>query len=271
MLTQRADLGDELQHVYVGDIKVAFSQTGKGPAVVMVHGLAEDHSSWKQVISLINVTSSIYAVDLRGHGKTTVGDGNGTLEQLATDLLHFIESVTGPAICIGFSLGGVIVLEAALQCPDLVSQAIVVGTSSKVGRAAASFFEERIAQVESDFPAFLQALESDTAGQIVNQHEKVQEVVSRRIAAVGDATGYINAAKAMVELSKEPITERLEEIQVPVHVVQGERDQYCPQKAADILLAAMPSAQLVVIPNAGHLIAVDQPEQLAAAISKIIQ
>ncbi|MFV9473970.1 alpha/beta fold hydrolase [Advenella sp. RU8] len=269
MLAQSDISNGKLQHVDVGDIKVAFSKTGEGPAVVMVHGLAEDHSSWKQVISLIKAPISIYAVDLRGHGETTAGEGNGTVEQLAADLLRFIESVTGSAICVGFSLGGVIVLEAALQRPDLVRQAIVVGTSSKVGRAAASFFEERISQAESDLPTFFQALESDTAGQIVSKHEQVQTVARQRIAAVGDAKGYINAAKAMVGLSQAPMTERLGAIQVPVHVVQGERDHYCPQKAADILLAAMPSAQLVVIPDAGHLMAVDQPEQLAAAIAKI--
>ncbi|HZJ98022.1 MAG TPA: alpha/beta hydrolase [Oligella sp.] len=271
MLTQSDIPENKIRSVDVGDINIAFSKTGAGPAVILVHGLAEDKSSWEQVISLLNVPASIYAIDLRGHGETTAGQGNGTLEQLATDLLGFIESVTGPAICIGFSLGGVIVLEAALQRPDLVNQAIVVGTSSKVGRAAVGFFEERIAQAESDFPNFIRALEDDTAGQIVSKHEQVQRVARQRIAAVGDAQGYINAAKAMVAFADTPLNERLKSIQVPVRIVQGEKDHYCPQKAADMLLAAMPSAELVVIPDAGHLIAVDQPERLAAALVNFIQ
>lgn len=259
-----------LNDVVIGDIRIHFRCSGEGDPVVFIHGLAEDHSSWDGVIEHLKLGYAYYAVDLRGHGGTSVGQGNGTASQLAGDLIGWLEKCTGPAICVGFSLGGVVVLEAALQRPDLVKKVIAVGTSSKVGRAAAEFFGERISQIQTDMPAFRLALGLDTAAQVVRNTAAVDSISARRMKAVGDGSGYINAAKAMVALSANPMTERLREIRVPVHIVQGLDDVFCPKKAADILREAMPHATYVEIPQAGHLIAADQPERLASEIFRAL-
>jgi len=68
-----------------------------------------------------------------------------------------------------------------------------------------------------------------------------------------------------------PLTERLREIRVPVHIIHGEKDVFCPQKATEILREAMPEAGYAEIPDAGHLIAVDQPDLLALEISKALK
>src|SRR5690606_23513001 len=60
------------------DIEVHYTRAGDGPPVVLVHGLAQDGRSWEPVQrGLTKVTT--YAYDLRGHGRTTVGDAQGTL------------------------------------------------------------------------------------------------------------------------------------------------------------------------------------------------
>ena len=259
-----------LNDVAVGDIQIHFRCTGEGDPVVFIHGLAEDHSSWDAVIPQLKLGYSYYAVDLRGHGGTSAGQGNGTADQLADDLIGFLEACTGPAVCVGFSLGGVVVLEAALKRPDLVKKVIAVGTSSKVGRAAADFFGERINQIQTDMPAFKLALGLDTAAQVVRNTAAVDSISARRVRAVGEGAGYINAAKAMVAMSASPMTDRLREIRVPVHIIQGADDVFCPKKAADMLRDAMPHATYSEIAQAGHLIAADQPEQLALEIFRAL-
>ena len=92
--------------------------------------------------------------DLRGHGETGLGNAEGTLTQLGNDLVGFLEAITGPAVCIGYSLGGTIVLWAAAMRPDLVLHAIVAGTSVKVGYTANGFFQQRINLIENDQSAF---------------------------------------------------------------------------------------------------------------------
>lgn len=257
--------------IVLDDITVGFTRAGDGPAVVFMHGLAENRHSWDTIIDRLSGDHRCYAVDLRGHGETTVGEPKGTAAQLAGDLTAFLERSSGPAVCVGFSLGGVIVLEAALSRPDLVRKAVVVGTSSKVGRAAAAFFDERIGQLRTDAAGFRQALTADTDAQVVRNRDGLAEIAAQRVAAVGDGAGYENAARAMIALAAEPLTERLREIGVPVHIVQGAKDVFCPQKAADILREAMPSASYAEIPDAGHLIAVDQPDLLAREISRALE
>lgn len=256
--------------VIVDDITIHYNKSGSGPPVVLLHGLAEDHRSWSQVQAELSDYTT-YAVDLRGHGSTTSGEGAGSLKQLGHDLIGFLEQVTGPAAVVGFSLGGTIVLWAAAERPDLVIQPIPVATSSVVGRAAASYFAGRIAQVESgDLSGFADGLRQDTAQQVVTDVD-IDALVAHRLEAVGSGAGYINAAKAMIGLRTTRLTPRLTDIQTHVDVIGGERDRFCPRKAADIMMDALPNATYHEIANASHLIAVDQPAAFVTLLAKLLE
>lgn len=267
---KRVPRASEYRTILSGDIELGYRVSGSGSPVILVHGLAEDGASWDEVAAILSEGHKVHALDFRGHGASQAGQGDGTLGQLADDLNRFIEAVTGPAVLVGFSLGGMIVLEAGLRRPDLASKVMAVGTSSKVGRAAAEFFAARIALLESDPSAFAVALADDTAGQLHHRKELTAGIAAARVKAVGQGAGYINAARAMLGVVQAPLTERLSGIKVPVHIIQGLQDQYCPLRAAEIMREAMPFATYGEIPDAGHLIAADQPELLAAEILKNI-
>lgn len=263
--------GPAVRSVSLSDIHVAYRCSGRASPVVLIHGLAEDHTSWDPIVGRLPSDVQAYAPDMRGHGGTSIGHADGSVGQLAEDLLAFLQNVTGAANCVGFSLGGVVLLEAALRQPRLIRKAIVLGTSSKVGHVAAEFFRDRIDRLSRDIGGFRQALYSDTDAQIVRERALLSCVVEQRIRAVGDGQGYVNAARAMVALSEAPMTERLRAIDVPVHIIQGEKDVFCPRKAADILRGAMPNAGYTEIPNAGHLMTVDQPDLLVQEICRVIE
>ena len=250
----------------LGDIDVGYTERGTGPAVVMVHGLAEDRRSWDLAQERLAPDYRTFAYDLRGHGETGAGEGDGTLDQLAGDLARFLEALTGRAACIGYSLGGTIVLALAAARPDLVAHAVVSGTSSVVGRAAAEFFEERIGLLRSDRAAFEAALREDTAAQIVTRGADLDAIARRRIEAVGDGRGYVNAARAMQGLREEPLTAALARIRCPVDVIGGDGDRFCPRRAADIMLAELADGAYREIADCGHLMTVDQPEAYSVTL-----
>ena len=256
--------------IQLDDIEVGYTMAGEGEPVVLIHGLAQDRSSWSGVQAALTDRCT-YAVDLRGHGESTVGQGEGTLAQLGGDLIRFLDKMTGPATCVGFSLGGTVVLWAASQRPDLVRHAVVAGTSSVVGRAAVGFFEERIRQVQHDFPAFAEALKADTASMLATAVDRLDEVTARRLQAVRDGRGYVNAARAMVRMSAEPLTPFLPLIRCRVDAVFGDADAFCPEKAVDILARGLPDLVRHKIEGAAHLMSVDQPEAYAAAIRAALQ
>lgn len=263
-------IGAMTDHIRLADIDVAFTAKGDGGPVVLLHGLAEDRTSWQHVQDGLSGVRT-YAYDLRGHGETSAGQGEGTLAQLGQDLIRFLEAVTGPAACIGFSLGGTVVIWAAAHRPDLFTRIALVGTSSIVGRKAGDFFVERIALLERDPTAFKTALRDDTAAQIASATSKIDAVTARRVAAVGDGQGYINAARAMRGVVDQPLTSLLERITCPVDVIGGEKDAFCPRKAADGLMRGLKSARYHEIEGAGHLMSVDNPERYLDVIATCLR
>ena len=249
----------------LADIDVGYTRMGAGSPAVMVHGLAEDRRSWTDVQRRLSDFTT-WAYDLRGHGESTLGEAEGTLEQLGGDLIAFLERLTGPADCIGYSLGGAVVLRVAATRPDLVTRATVAGTSTVVGRRAVGFFRDRIETIRSDFSGFAGALREDTRQQLVAAGERLEEVTARRLEAVGSGDGYVNAARAMARLHDDPLTPLLSDITCPVHVIGGEADVFCPRKAADIMIDALRQGTYHEVARAGHLMSVDRPDAYAQAI-----
>ena len=256
--------------VRLADIGVGYTRMGEGPPAVMVHGLAEDRNSWADVQRRLSDFTT-YAYDLRGHGETDLGEAEGSLEQLGGDLIAFLEALTGPADCIGYSLGGAVVLWVAATRPDLVTRATVAGTSTVVGRRAAGFFHDRIETIQSDFSGFGSALKEDTRQQLVVAGDRLEEVTARRLEAIGTGDGYVNAARAMGRLNEEPLTQVLPDIVCPVHVIGGEADVFCPRKAAEIMIDALRHGTYHEVAEAGHLMSVDQPEAYAQAIRNALE
>ena len=271
--------------VELADIVVNYRQQGSGPPVVLVHGLAEDHRSWDAVMAHLG-EFTVYALDLRGHGRTTPGHGGVTLSQLSDDLLAFLGDVTGPAAVVGYSLGGTIGLKAATVNPTRIGHLIVAATSSVVGGAAAEFFEGRIAQLESHDPdahnpdvhdpgahdtvGFVAGLRDDTARQIVTAAD-VDAVTSKRVDAVGDGHGYINAARAMIGIRSEPLNPLLGRIEIPVDVIGASDDVFCPRRASDIIVESVVGCGYHEVAGAGHLVSVDQPDAYGKLLAQLLR
>lgn len=254
--------------VRLGDIEVSYAESGQGPALVLVHGLAEDHHSWGPQSELAQ--RHTYAYDLRGHGGSSLGNADGSLTQLTGDLLNFLREVSGPAICAGFSLGGTVVLSAAARAPELVRGAIVLGTSTVVGRSAVGFYQERIGRV-GDPERVAEALREDTVAAVTRPDADVEAITAQRVAAVGDGRGYANAATAMATLREQPLTPWLTDIRCPVAVIGASADSFCPRKAADIILDAMPGATYHEVPDSGHLMNIDNPPAVTANLLAAVE
>ena len=261
-----------MSSVELNDIVVNYRRRGSGPPVVLLHGLAEDHRSWDPVIAHLG-SFTTYAVDLRGHGGTAVGEPAGTLSQLGNDLVAFLGAVSGPAAVVGYSLGGTIGLKAAVDEPALIKHLVVVATSSVVGTAAAEFFAGRIAQLEAgDRAGFEAGLRGDTKMQIVSEAD-LGALTSRRMDAVGEGRGdgYINAARAMIQIRSEPLNPLLSQIEAPVDIVGAEHDVFCPRRASDIIAETVHNSRYHEVAGAGHLLSVDQPQAYGELLARLLR
>ena len=260
-----------MEHVTIGDIDAGYRRTGSGRRLVFIHGLGQDMNIWNEIRGQW-INGDSYAYDLRGHGGTTLGNAQGTIAQLGRDLIGFLD-FAGPAVCVGFSLGGSIALWAAAERPDLVTGVIAVATSSVVGRAAAESMDHRISEVLSgDAGTLRKIIEEDTRSQLAGADTDFPAIVEERLTAIGDARGYVNGARAVRNMRDESLNPRLESIVQPVLVITGSVDPWCPRRAAEIMLDHLSHATFEELAGVGHLVTdVAAPAFLALAQSWVNQ
>src|SRR5688572_5013636 len=99
-------------------LKVAVWRCGRGPALVLVHGTAADHTRWAQVASAFSRDFTVYALDRRGRGDS--GDSQDySIDREAADIAAVVEMVAEPVILLGHSYGAICCLEAALHLQTL--------------------------------------------------------------------------------------------------------------------------------------------------------
>jgi len=248
-----------------GDIEAAWFEWGRGEPLVLVHGLGDDHRAWRRTLPWLAMERRVIAYDLRGHGQTTLGSPDGTLAQLAGDLVRLLDALDlARADLCGFSLGGTIVMRVAADHPERVGRLLPVATSSRVGRAAAPWYAER-ARI-ADEGGLEPVLERDTREQLANAPGELADHLAIRRQSTADPRGFANACRAMARLRDEPLDPDLGRVRAPTLVVAAELDPLCPPRAAEIIVAAIPGARLEVVPGSGHQVEVERPAELSRAI-----
>ena len=254
-----------------GDLDVAWYEWGRGEPLVLVHGLADDHRAWRKVVPWLALRHRVVAYDLRGHGQTSLGEAQGTLDQLGADLIALLDALQLDRVDLcGFSLGGTIVMRAAIDHPERVGRLLPTATSSRVGRAAAGWYRERVELGDQGVERVRATLEEDTRQQFENAPEDLAAHWRIRRESTADSRGYLNGCRAMVGLSERALDPELERIQAPTRVIAAELDRNCPPVAAEIIVDRIPGAGLVVIPGSGHQVEVEKPAELSAAILEFL-
>jgi pimeloyl-ACP methyl ester carboxylesterase len=112
----------------VGDVKLFYTDEGEGdPPMLLVHGFSCDSNDWIWQIPHFAATRRVVAVDLRGHGHSSVPAGGFETKVFAADIATLLRQLDcGPVVAVGHSLGGAIVSALAVEHPDLVQALVCV-------------------------------------------------------------------------------------------------------------------------------------------------
>ena len=109
-------VGDELAIVSRDGTRIAFSRSGRGKPLVLVHGTSADRTRWARVLPELESRFAVYAVDRRGRGAS--GDAaEYAIEREFEDVTAVVDSIGEPVTLLGHSYGGICALEAALRTP----------------------------------------------------------------------------------------------------------------------------------------------------------
>jgi pimeloyl-ACP methyl ester carboxylesterase len=112
----------------VGDVRLFFTDEGAGdPPILFVHGFSCDSHDWSWQIPHFVGSHRVVAVDIRGHGRSSVPDKGYEPRQFAADIAGLLDQLdTGPVVAMGHSLGGAIVSALAVEHPALVRAVVSV-------------------------------------------------------------------------------------------------------------------------------------------------
>ena len=253
------------------DIEAAWFEVGRGDALVLVHGLADDHRAWRRALPDLALRHRVLLYDLRGHGQTSLGNPDGTLRQLGDDLVGMMDAIgLDRAAVAGFSLGGTIAMRAGIDHPDRISRLALIATSSRVGRSAAEWYRQRVEMVERRDAVLRDTLDRDAADVYAETPAELEEGLLIRRQSTADPRGYGNACAAMAALNAAPLDPELPAITAPTLVVASAKDKHCPPRAAEIIASGIGGSRLEILPDAGHAIPAEKPRELAGLINSFL-
>jgi pimeloyl-ACP methyl ester carboxylesterase len=279
--TRRAEpASTEVQYLTIHGHRRAYVKVGEGPALLLLHGLACDHTTWAPVIHELARDHTVIAPDLLGHGLSDKPRADYTLGGYANgmrDLLTLlgIDKVT----VVGHSFGGGVAMQFAYQFPERTERMVLISPGG-LGREVTPLIraiqapgwevamrvltQPGLRHVET---AALRAL-APLAPRYTRDLAEVADIVDswrdRRtrfairhlVRAVIDWRGQIVTMTDRAYLTEE----------MPVAVIWGEDDRVLPAGHAANAARLAPAAHIEVVAGAGHFVHKDHPERFVRFI-----
>lgn len=237
-------------------VEIYYEVHGDGPPLLLTHGYSLTSETWHGQIEALSKHHKLVLWDMRGHGQSDYPDDPAAYSEALTvaDMAALLDAVgADKAIVGGLSLGGYMSLAFYRTHPERVRALLIIDTGPGFKKDDAREVWNKRAHVTGDRfdREGLEALKSagrDGSG------------VTHR-----DARGLARAARGMMPQRDARVIESLPNIKVPSLVVVGADDT--PFLAAsDYMAAKIPGAQKVVVPAAGHLVNIDQPQAFIEAV-----
>jgi 3-oxoadipate enol-lactonase len=237
-----------------GEIFYVDAGVSKDAPIVLIHGFPFNHEMWDPQIETLQKQFRVIAYDLRGHGKSGVGDGQYTLEFFVDDLLGLLDHLgIERAVLCGLSMGGYIALRAVERNPERVRGLILADTQAKADsneaklRRAAAIKSVKANGVNVYAEGFVKSVFAPQT--LTNNKAAVEKI--RRIIQSNSSLGICGALLALA--SRTDTTEALSDIKVPTLILVGEHDLSTPPSASKEMHNTIPNSEIHVIPNAAHL------------------
>jgi pimeloyl-ACP methyl ester carboxylesterase len=252
----------------VDGAQLAWSRSGAGPDVVLVHAGVADQRMWEPVVDRLADRCSLLRYDLRGFGRSDRFDA-GPFSPSA-DLLGVLDAVgVGSAVLVGASFGGFVALEAAITAPERFGALVLL--DAPLPDHAWSEEIEVFAEAEES------ALEDGDLDAAVDANVRMwtgpraSPRVRGLVAGMQRRAFTLQLETPMEEVALDPPAhERLTEVRAATTVAVGEHDVADFHAIGERLAREIPDAAFAVIADAGHLPALEQPDATAELIARAV-
>ena len=223
-----------------------------GEIVVLVHGLGDSAETWSGVLPLLARDWRVIAPDLAGFGGVLIPPEGMHFAVLADYFAGFLDALgIARAALVGNSLGGAVAMRHAARHPDRVSRLFLLNTAGlPIDRVEVFSPQTRVEAL---------ALARASSGAQLRVPGFVLDDLLRRVSDPA-RRAYLASPE------RTDVADDLPRLTMPLTIVWGERDGLIPLAVAERIRAAQPAAELLTLPDAGHVTQGDAPRAVAAII-----
>jgi pimeloyl-ACP methyl ester carboxylesterase len=238
---------------------------GTGPVVLLVHSLGANSYMWRPIMDKLKDRYCCIAVDCRGHGKSSY-KGTFTVRDVAADLNAVLDQLEiKRAHIVGISMAGPILLEMYADRPGRIASLVI----------ADSFYDNRATSADR-----LASTEKQMEGKTMLAFG--HEYAKSRLQPATPQSAYEELAEAVALLTPKAYMDTLRAIStvgfqgliaavsVPTLICFGEKESPPLQEQGKRMHDLIAGSEFAVIPGAGHLASIDQPEAFAKLVGDFI-
>ena len=249
-------------------ISIWLERGGRGPTVVLLHGLADDHRLWRRVEPQLQRRYETIQVDLPGHGSSGPVPEGASIEWFADETAAALDSLgVREFVLVGLSMGGGVAQFVARAHPSRLRGLVLVSTSPVFDDATRQRFMDRaaLARREGMAPLPEPALRRWFTGPFLEAHARV-------VAATRDAflrTDPVNFARASHANANRNSLPHLASVSCPVLYVAG-ADDVTNRGAQELFEEHLPNVQVAILENASHLLPVEAPRAFLSLMERFL-
>jgi len=252
--------------------EISYEVSGKGPALLLLHAFPLGLAMWDAQAAGLAERCRVIRFDARGFGGSPSGAGPLTMERIADDAAALLDHLgIDKAVVAGLSMGGYAAFAMTRRHAERLSGLILANTRSgpdseeaKKGRA------ELAARVRREGPRV--AAEAMLPRLVGETTKRERPEVAERLGEIilGNAAEGIAQALEGMALRADS-TKGLGAIKTPTLVIAGEEDVVTPMAEAEAMARGISGSRLVVIPRAGHLSNIENPQAFNEAVMSFLQ
>ena len=248
---------------YINSNPIYYIDEGKPDAmpVIFLHGFPFNHEMWKAQVELVSKEHRAIAYDIRGHGKSYIGEAQFTIEHHVDDLIALLDHLKiEKTVIVGLSMGGYIVLRALERNPERFRAAVLCDTKSEPDADAGKLkrFEGMKGVREHGSEVFGEAFAKNVFApeSFTTKPEAVAFIKN-----IIKATPSLSIAGTLLALAaRTDTTPSLSNIKIPTLILVGEKDVTTPPANSQSMHEKIAGSELHIIPNAAHMSNLENPE-----------
>ena len=230
-------------------------------SIVLLHGAGGSHLSWPPEIRRM-VGYDIYAVDLPGHGKSDT-HGEQTILAYADQVLAWMQALNlYRFFLVGHSMGGAIALSIAANSPTRVAGLGLIGIGTPL--EVPTDILENLSN-PAMVPSALNEIKALSFSPDPNP--RLVHLFNKRLAET--RTSVLRGD--FLACARFNLANTFAFIKTPVLVIAGAQDQMVPLRYVQLLTKKIENAELVVIPDAGHMLMLEKPDEVAASLKTFLE